>query len=398
MIEMIRFGITNNGLVRFLSGASDTNKNQLIGSNVFISLIVTLILVVLLLTVKFLFLTSLENSVYSLFFNWYPIIAIVNLPYNNAIVIMFSKMKYDIILIIKALNSGLFFSFIVINYFFFNINLMELVIVLIIVNTITSLLCMYKKWDGFNLINQASKKTNKILLDFGKYSSFTLIGTNLLRNADIFIISISPLGSTAVALFSIPLKLTEIQQIPLRSFSATAFPKLSKASLNGDFNKVKKIFYTYSGILTYLFFFGSIITFLFAKEFIMLVSGDQYLTMKDDGFNIVAIVKILSFYGILLPIDRMTGICLDSINKPNINAVKVALMLTTNIIGNLIAVFILGSLEWVAFSTIIFTTVGIILGCYYLNKEIGISTIEIFKAGNRFIKSMNPYKETRFFN
>ena len=48
-------------------------------------------------------------------------------------------------------------------------------------------------------------------LNFGKYSTFTLIGTNLLRNADVLIISVSPFGSSAVALFSIPLKLTELQ-------------------------------------------------------------------------------------------------------------------------------------------------------------------------------------------
>jgi O-antigen/teichoic acid export membrane protein len=52
--------------------------------------------------------------------------------------------------------------------------------------------------------------------------------TNLLRSADTLIISLSPMGSAAVALYSIPLKLTELQQIPLRSFVATAFPKMSK--------------------------------------------------------------------------------------------------------------------------------------------------------------------------
>jgi hypothetical protein len=59
------------------------------------------------------------------------------------------------------------------------------------------------------------------------------------------IISLSPLGSAAVALY-IPLKLTELQQIPLRSFVATAFPKMSKASLHNQIDEVKNLFYTYS--------------------------------------------------------------------------------------------------------------------------------------------------------
>jgi hypothetical protein len=37
----------------------------------------------------------------------------------------------------------------------------------------------------------------------------------------------------------------------------------------------------------------------------------------------VDIVRVFSVYGLLLPIDRMTGVGLDSINRPKINAIKV---------------------------------------------------------------------------
>ena len=154
----------------------------------------------------------------------------------------------------------------------FKLSVIELVWTLIIINLFTSTLCVIKNWDGLKFIKKANKATNKTLLNFGKYSTFTLIGTNLLRNADILIISISPLGSAAVALFSIPLKLTELQQIPLRSFAATAFPKMSKASLEGNIKKVQSLFHSYSGALTYLFLFISIITFIFAEFFVVLIS------------------------------------------------------------------------------------------------------------------------------
>ena len=120
----------------------------------------------------------------------------------------------------------------------------------------------------------------------------------------------------------------------------------------------------------------------------MLLSGYQYLNLETTGFNIVSLVKIFSVYGLLLPIDRMTGIGLDSINKPNINAIKVILMLATNIIGDLIAVYVFGSLELVAVSTIVFTVAGICLGGYFLNRELNISSIEIFKSGIRFYKTL----------
>jgi len=388
LIEMLRFGITNNALVRFLSGASHDQSEKLIGSNVLISLVSTIVIAFLMIITNVIFKDIISNSVYELFFTWYPILAFINLPWNNALIVLQANLEYGKLLLIKCLNRGLFFTLLVCNTFIFNLSIIELVWVLLSVNILTSLLTIFKGWDGLIFIKRANKSTNLTLLNFGKYSTFTLIGTNLLRNADLIIISISPLGSTAVALFSIPLKLTELQQIPLRSFAATAFPKMSKASLEGNVKEVKSLFYSYSGALTYLFVFISLITFIFAEQFVILVSGYQYLGLESTGFDIVVLVRIFSIYGILLPIDRMTGIGLDSINKPNINAIKVFFMLLTNIIGDVIAVFIFESLLMVAISTLIFTSVGIGLGAYFLNKEFKISSIQIFESGNRFYKTI----------
>lgn len=397
LVEMLRFGITNNALVRFLSGSSDEQSEKLIGSNVMISLVSTAMIALLMLFTNMVFKESIENSVYKLFFNWYPILAFINLPWNNALIVLQAKMEYGKMLLIKALNSGLFFLVLVLNAIFFNLSVLQLVWVLLIVNLLTSLMTIVKGWDGLICIKKANKATNATLLNFGKYSTFTLIGTNLLRNADLIIISISPLGSAAVALFSIPLKLTELQQIPLRSFAATAFPKMSKASLEGNVEKVKNLFCTYSGALTYLFVFVSLITFVFAKEFVIVVSGYQYLNPETTPFDIVALVRIFSIYGILLPIDRMTGIGLDSINKPNINAIKVLFMLATNIIGDLIAIYVFESLEMVAVATLVFTSVGIGLGVYFLNKEFNFTAIEIFKSGITFFKDLSvQFKKQTF--
>ncbi|APY08069.1 hypothetical protein BWZ20_07050 [Winogradskyella sp. J14-2] len=388
LVEMLRYGITNNGLVRFLSGATDQNKERFIGANVVISVFATLIIATLLITIKLIFSNAINGSSYALFFNWYPVLAFLNLPLNNALVVQQAKMKYNNILFIKALSSGLFFSFLVVNTLVLKRSILEITIVFLVINTLTSLVCIRKSWDGLLLYKKANKATLNTLLNFGKYSTFTLIGTNLLRNADILIISISPFGSTAVALFSIPLKLTEIQQIPLRSFTATAFPKMSKASLEGKPHQVKELFNVYSGAITYLFFAVSLVTFIFAKEFVILISGTQYLDETITGINIVSIVKILSIYGVLLPIDRMTGIGLDSINKPNINAIKVLVMLVANIIGDLVSIYVFHSIEMVAVSTLVFTTVGIVVGAYFLNKNIKVSVVEIFKSANLFYKNL----------
>jgi hypothetical protein len=75
---------------------------------------------------------------------------------------------------------------------------------------------------------------------------------------DTLIISLSPLGSAAVACTA-SFELTELQQIPLRSFVATA--KMSKASLLNQIDEVKFILHLFRGLD--LSFVGiSLVTFI----------------------------------------------------------------------------------------------------------------------------------------
>lgn len=388
-IEMFRFGITNTAIVRYLSGVEHEERLKFIGSNGFIGLITTTLIAFIILLCHLYFPVPIKNAGYELFFTWYPVNAFLNLPYNNALVILQADQKFKKMLFIKSFESGAFFILLVINYFFLKMTIVELVISQLIINLISSAICIAAGWDGLRYLSHATRRTNKILLDFGKYTTFTLIGSNLLRSADTLIISLSPLGTAAVALYSIPLKLTEIQQIPLRSFVATAFPKMSKASVQGKIDEVKDLFYAYSGTMSILFIFISVFTFIFADFFVLLLGGSKFMgSYPAIGANPVVIMRIFSIYGLLLPIDRMTGVCLDSINKPGKNLVKVGYMVVANIIGDLIAVFIFKSLILVAVGSILFSIIGVWVGFYFLDRELRLNYRKIITSGINFYKNL----------
>ena len=388
-IEMFRFGITNTAIVRYLSGVDNEERLKFIGSNGFIGLVATTGIAILLWSCHLLFAGPITGAGYELFFVWYPLLAFINLPYNTALVIMQADQHFSKMLFIKFFNSATFFLILLVNYLYLEMTLVQLVIAQLIVNLITSIICLVKGWDGFRYLRKTTRRTNRILLDFGKYTTFTLIGTNLLRSADTLIISLSPLGTAAVALYSIPMKLTEIQQIPLRSFVATAFPKMSKASVLGKIDEVKNLFYSYTGAMTYLFVFVSIITFVFARFFVSLLGGHQYLgTDPVTGANAVTIMRAFSIYGLLLPIDRMTGIGLDSINRPGKNLIKVGFMVFANVIGDLIAVFVFKSLLVVAIASIVFTIIGVWIGFYFLDQELHLNRFRVHTSGVEFYQDM----------
>ncbi len=410
-LDMLRFGITRTAIVRFLSGAKEVEGKELIGSNYAINIFSSIVLIAIVYIINYYFSESLADSGFGLFFIWFPILAIINLPFNNALSVLQAKLRFDLILLLRLINVGSFMIFLIVNYFFLHYGLIEIVWVYLLTNLLTSIIAMIFNWDGIKYLFHTTISANKKILDFGKYTTGTLIGSNLLKSADTFIIGLSPfLGTTAVALYSIPLKLTEIIEIPVRSYAMTAFPGMSKASIEGKKAEVKRLYYQNAGGLLYMLIPLMVFSFIFAEEFVTILGGPEYTQTAN-------VFRIFCFYGLLLPIDRMTGVALDSINMPKQNFIKVVYMTLANIIGDLIMVFgvyyfilflsvftllfvgidsldiftnvisnysVITVLELVAFVTLMFSVIGILVGFHYLSGELNVKFRKIFSGGIAF--------------
>jgi len=381
-VEMFRFGITRTAIVRFLSGANESEKEKLIGANWLIGIVITVFLVIVIFVVNLFFSENIKSSGFGLFFLWYPLYAVLNLPFNNALTVLQAKLQFGKILKLRTINILLFDIFLLANLLYLKLDITTVLIVFLILTAFTSIISLINKWDGVYLLRKSDKKTINKILDFGKYTTGTLIGSNLLKSADTFIIGMSPfLGTAGVALYSVPLKLTEVMEIPLRSFAATAFPKMSKASIENNLEKVKSLFYKYAGSLTLLFIPFSIFNFIFAEFFVTILGGAEYIETAN-------IYRVFCLYGLILPLDRFTGVGLDAINKPKQNFYKVIFMVVANIVGDLIAVFVFQSVFYVALITILMTFVGIVVGYYYFNKEVKLSISKIFTEGFSFLRNI----------
>ena len=389
LIDLLRFGITRVALTRFLSGAKPDERKHFIGSSWLIGLLSILLMAVILYPLVLLFPESIKNSGFNLFFIWYVPLAFSNLPWGNAMSILQADEEFDRILLVRAFNTASFLLFLVLNYYLWHVSVEWIVIWNIITNVLTSLLCTIFNWDGSRYIFLAKKYTTKITLEFGKYSMGTSIGSSLLKSADAFIIGMSPfLGTSGVALYSIPIKFTEAVEIIIRSFGATSFPKMSKASMDGNLAEFRRIFYQYAGMLTYLLIPIALISAFFAKDFVILLGGKQYI---DDADGLAIIMQMFVIFTLFVPIDRFTGIALDALNKPNKNFYKTLIMTSTNIVGDIIAVFlihwlfpslsVMTILIFISIGSIGFEIMGIIFGIYYLKQEMPLKFFTIFTEG-----------------
>jgi O-antigen/teichoic acid export membrane protein len=381
-LNMLRNGITHVAVVRTLSGANDLVKGKIIGSNWVLNFTFAAGMSILVLLSFFVFKNPIEQSGYYYFFKYFPILVIVNIPLLNAITLLQADQKFSILLLIRSFEGGLFVLFLLVNIYLWKFNIEKIIIIQLLIIGLTSFIIVIKGYDGIKYFRQANKEISRKILSFGKFSTGSFLGSNLLKSADTFIIGLSAfLGPNGVAVISIPLKFIEILEIPVRSFSLTLLPRLSKFSIENNMQKLKQLFYSHTGALTILFIPILIVCYIFADDIMTLLGGAEY---HDTGI----ILRVYTIYGILLPIDRFTGIALDSINKPNKNFIKIMLMATANIIGDLIAVFLFKSLILVAVVTILFTLLGIIVGIYFLNKEIGIESKRILIEGFSFYKNV----------
>lgn len=390
-VDLLRFGLTQTSLVRLLAGAKNEQYKSLLGSGFKINLYLLLVISILCWGLYFAF-SGLGVSVnygYELFLFWYPFLAMANLSWNNAMALFQAEQNFNRMMNVRLSNIGLFVIFLLLNQWVFRLGLLEILYVHLAVNIVSSIWCMIQKWDGFLFLKYAEKEKVSELVNFGKYSMGTLIGSSLLKSADTFIIGLSPiLGSAGIAMYAIPLKLTDLLGIPLRSFTMTAYPKMSKKCIDGDMLGVRKTFYAYSGAITILFIPVAMLSFIFAEELVLFLGGREYQEVLPQ---LTLIFRVFTLYTLLLPLDRFTGVLLDSINKPHLNLNKVIVMTLANIAVDLIAVFVFESLLVVAIGTVLFTLIGIFLGFYYLKKEIQIQTSKILPESILFFKNLNSY-------
>jgi len=399
LIDMLRFGVTREALVRYLSGSSMDDKKYYLGSAWVVGLLILAGITIIVWTVALLIPHALKDSGYSLFFTWYPLLGLVTLPWNYAWSIFQADVDFGKIFWIRFFNLCSFLVIIFVAYLYIKIDVAMVVFIYIATNLATSLFCMYKKWTGLQFLQRISKSKVMDILRYGKYSMATRIGSSLLKGADSFIISFSAfMGPASVALYAIPLKYIEFIEIPLLSFATTAFPKLSKLSMENNKEGFKRVYYGYTGPIVYIFIVIALVSLALNKYFILILGGTKYLTTSPQ---ITYVLMVFILYGMLMPLDRFTGIALDSLNRPDKNFQKVLAMTLANIAGDIIAVFGLHYLFpamlpvtillFVAIASIIFSVIGLFIGYHFLKKEIDISFSLIFSKGFTFYKDLNKH-------
>jgi O-antigen/teichoic acid export membrane protein len=307
---------------------------------------------------------------------YFPVLFIASLPYNIGLWLQQAENNFNQVLNLRLLMSIPFFIVIVFGLTFpFDVH--YLIKAHILCYTFASTTSILSGWSNLWSVFKATQEKVKILLGFGKYSTGTLICSNLLKSSDTILISWY-LGPTAVAAYNLPYKLIELIEIPLRSVVATSLPQLSTYSQQKNFTKVQQMFNEHTGLLSIVIVPFVILILFFASELVVMAGGKQYVISAN-------IFRVFAIYSLLLPLDRFIGVTLDSIGKPHLNLLKVLLMVVMNVAGSLFVLEFFKSPLLVAAITILTTCCGIAFGIFILNKFFPFSGKQVLMSGYQLI-------------
>lgn len=376
-MEMLRAGMLHQAIVHHLAKSEDEHqKKHVIGSAWVMALVFNLLLCLGIGLVALLLPHWTQESGLDLFFKAYPLVIWFTLPMSMAQWIQQAEHHFLKMGIIILMGNLIFLICLGLACTYsFEINELAVFLMHTFSRLMSSLLVMLYNWSHLRAIRFFKSTFVWEQFHFGKFSVLTLIGTNLLKSADIFIIGFF-MGPVMVAVYSLPLKLIEIAEMPLRAMTTTAFPKFSKLFAQQQKEALTESFNQQVFGFTTLLLIPFVAAQLSAEPIILILGGRDYL----EGVWVLRIFMVFIFF---LPLDRLSGILLDSIGKPQFNSFKVFVMVLVNILGDLAAVYFFQSINLVALVTILNVLFGIWIALWAIKKHLPLKFKLLF-SGNVF--------------
>lgn len=364
-LDTFRNGFLTTAFIKFYAGGSKERAEEIIGSTWYIASVITAFFLVLN-VLAFIALSYINEPSLTYFIKYFSINLVCSLPMILAMCIAQAELKFDRLLYIRAAQVIMLMSFLILLIVTQKNNLTYLMYANILAALLTSLLCLVAGWTGIKHFFKKTRSAIKELYHFGKYTVGTSISANLFGVTDTFIINFM-LGPAALGIYNIGKRLTEIVEIPLRSFVATAFPEMSIAYNQNNKEQVIHIMKKYTGMLTVALIPVMVVIFIFAPQAIGIIGGEKYID-TEAGLLAANVLRLFFTFALLYPADRFSAITLDVIHKPQINFYKIIVMLVINLVTDVIGIYLFKNIYGVALATIFPIITAIVISRFALKK------------------------------
>jgi len=349
LFDMFRTGLLLPGYLQLSAGLSRKGKSHIFNSVQIIFLLMTLAQSMICWFAQAI--TPIDSS-WHFFFANYPLILISGALLTLCEWWFQSNLRFQHILLLRSIHRIVLISI----AFFLVFDLYQLIYAQVVAN----LLCGVAIYIFYNMPRPEKWVVSSLhrarLFHFGKYATPSQLLSNLLRSSDTLMIT-AAIGAAATGIYGAATKFLEFIELPLRSFGAVNFNHLAKMANAGRHHDA----FTYAmqriRSTTFKVVPIAILLWVFSPQLILFVSGPRYMAS-------VPVLRIMAIYCVLIPADRYLGLLLEAFGRPDLNLLKVFVMLIANVMGNLIAILIFATPVSIAVSSIITFSVGVGFGLW----------------------------------
>jgi O-antigen/teichoic acid export membrane protein len=352
LADLIRTGFVRQGLVRHWISANLKEVRSLAGSAWVLHLAIAVAIVALLQVVQLIPQAHQQVHVHT-FLQYYPLLLIGVVPHQMMSWIAQARKKYIAMNAYRLLANVLIFVLLAVQYGGELLTTEEVILLIVISHLAVSVFSLISADSVHEVIHMKPGQVLS-LFQFGKYSLSTLAGSNLLKSTDTLLIGLL-INSESAAIYAIPFKVIELLEIPLRGFVMTSFHRLTLLFNEGNTQTYAAHFKKSVTRLTLVFLPIILFCLIFPSVVVRLLSGATYTES-------IHVLQVLSIAMLLLPLDKYAGMALDSINRPQDNAMKVWLMVIINFVGDLVVILLEGPLWMIAAITIANVAFGVVYG------------------------------------
>ncbi len=365
MVDMIRSGFLQPGMVREVNGVEGEQAAEVRGSAQLLGWVSSVVISSLLVVLSATGLLSILTVHHQLFGWVWPALLVASFPGQYFTWQAQAESRFDRVLVYRTLNGSIMLACTILLHVAGVLSPVTAGLSFVAAGLVTGSLVLFMRWIRLSEILQASRSRIVALARFGRYSMTTTLGTSLLKSSDTFLIG-GMLDATAVAIYGVAQKAVEVLDLPLRALSASVYPLMAGPGARGEATRVGRIIERVSGGYVLALILPAGLLFFFAGTLVEVMAGEAYLAA-------VPVIRVFVVAAFLFPVDRMIGLGLDSLGRPDVNLAKVMVMLACNIVGDIWVLTVWGSLGGVAAVTIGMSLVGLATGWFVIQPMARLS-------------------------
>ncbi|MEM9984630.1 MAG: flippase, partial [Bacteroidota bacterium] len=311
VVEMIRVGLIQNALVRFLSiSSTGQEKGEISTASLTLSLAHSFLSTGLLLLIAF---------IAGRFWNLHPLddLLLVYIPatfamsfYHHFLSVQQAHLPFQGTFWTNAIRQFCLFAGVAYLYFFarHRMNLTHLVYAHLGSILVGAVVAAFtgRKYANFTLTLSWGRV--KEIIDYGKWVVGTYLSTTLIKSIDQVLLGIlvSPVG---VASYSTAMRVAHLVEVPIQAIAAVVFPQSARKMREQGKDSIAQIYERSVGVILAMVIPGVIFVVMFAELVLTLIAGARYL-------DAVPVLQVVMFYALLLPFSRQFGTIVESIGKP----------------------------------------------------------------------------------